>query len=86
MSAGTEKKQFGLEYDHEIQSRNPIKYLIMTKQTVCNRPLQIFASLYLYMYLAWCLWFIIEESGAILVLWVFVGLKRGFAFVCNSIV
>ena len=55
MSAGTEKKQFGLEYDHEIQSRNPIKYLIMTKQTVCNRPLQIFASLYLCMYLAWCL-------------------------------
>ena len=29
MGAGTEKEQFGLAYTHKIQSRNPIKYLII---------------------------------------------------------
>ena len=45
MDADTEKGQFGLGYGHKMQSRNPIKYFIMTNQTVCNRPLQILASL-----------------------------------------
>ena len=41
-----EKGQFGLDYGHKTQSRNPIKYLIMTKQIVCNKPLQTLAFLY----------------------------------------
>ena len=44
---GTEKGQYGLGYCHKIQSRNSIKYFIMTKQRVCNRLLKILASLYL---------------------------------------
>ena len=47
MGAGIEKKEFGLVYGHKIQTRNPIKYFIMTKQIVGNRTVQILASLYL---------------------------------------
>ena len=47
MGASTEKGQFGLIYGHKIQSRNPVKYYIMTKQVAFNRPLQILASFYL---------------------------------------
>ena len=42
----TEKRQFGLGYGHKIQSINPIKYFILTKHIVCNRPLQILEVLY----------------------------------------
>ena len=31
MGASTEKGQFGLIYGRKIQSRNPVKYHIMTK-------------------------------------------------------
>ena len=45
---------------------------------------------YKYLYLVWCLRLIMEESGAISVLRVLVGLKRiikeVFGVVCNSIV
>ena len=43
---GTEKRQFGLGCGHKIQSINPIKYFILTKHIVCNRPLQILEVLY----------------------------------------
>ena len=77
MSAGTETGQFGLGYGHKFQSRNTIKYFTMTKKIVSNRPLQIL-PLYAHkrVYLVWCLWLIMEKSGTILVLTVFVGLKR----------
>ena len=45
MGAVTERAQFGSDYGHKIQSRNPIRYFAITKQIVCNRPLQILASL-----------------------------------------
>ena len=32
------KGQFGLGYGHKIQSRNPMRYLIMIKKIACNRP------------------------------------------------
>ena len=89
MGARTEKAQFGLGYDHRIQLRNPIKYFIMIKQIVCNRPLQVLA------YLVWHLWLIMEESDGGLVLRVFVGFTRIFEksfllllllLFCNSIV
>ena len=47
MGAGTEKGQPGLSYGRKIQSKNPIKHFILTKQIVCDRPLQILASLLL---------------------------------------
>ena len=47
MDAGTKKGEFFLGYGHKIQSANSIKCFIMTKQIVCNRPLQILISLYL---------------------------------------
>ena len=47
MGAGIEKRQFDLGHGHKIQSRNPMEYFIKTKQIVCNRTLQILASLYL---------------------------------------
>ena len=47
MGAGIEKRQFDLGHGYKIQSRNPMEYFIKTKQIVCNRTLQILASLYL---------------------------------------
>lgn len=58
MGAGTEKGQFSLGYAHKIQLRNQIKYFTATKQIVCNKPLQILASLCL----VWYLRMIVEES------------------------
>ena len=46
MSAGTEKGQLGLGYGHKIQSRNLINYFFLSEWIVCNRLLQILASLY----------------------------------------
>ena len=39
------ERQFDLGHGHKIQSRNPMEYFIKTKQIVCNRTLQILASL-----------------------------------------
>ena len=36
MGAGTEKGRFGFGFGHKTESRNPIKYFIMTKQIVPN--------------------------------------------------
>ena len=36
MGAGTEKGQFGLGYGQKLQSRNQVKYFIMTKQITSN--------------------------------------------------
>ena len=52
MGVGTKKGKFGLAYIYKIQSRNPIEHIIVTKQTVCNRYLQILASSYLPIYLS----------------------------------
>ena len=52
MGAGTERGQFGLDHGNKIQSRNLIKYFIMKKQIVYNRPLQILAYSYLQTYIS----------------------------------
>ena len=72
MSVGIENGQFGLVYAHKIQSRNLIKYFIKTKQIICNRTWQILAF-YTYKH---GLWLIMEESGAVLYLRVFMSLKQ----------
>ena len=41
----------------------------MIKQITCNRP-------YKRVYLVWCLWLIMKESGSILAARVFVDVKR----------
>ena len=61
MGARTEKRQFGLGYGHKIQSRNPIKYFIMTKQIGYNRSSQILASLYLQKYIS--TWIFMVDYG-----------------------
>ena len=65
-------------YSYDFQSRNSFRYYIMTKHVVCNRSLQTLASCKYCqrIYLVWWLRRIMEESGAIKVLIVFVDLKR----------
>ena len=54
-----------------------MKYFIMTKQIICIEPCKYYhLHTFKDVYLVWCLELIMEESGAILVLGVFVGLKR----------
>ena len=54
MGAGTEKRQFGFGYGHQIKSYqiksfklNQIIYFLMTKQIGCSKLLQILVLLYL---------------------------------------
>ena len=48
----------------------------MTKQVALNSCKYQHLYTYKRKYLIWCLWFIMEESGAIFILWVFADLKQ----------
>ena len=85
MVAGTEKEQSGLGYGHKIMMEVGVYFKQKIQSNILLWPNSQFAidpcncqHLYTYkrVYLVWCFWLILEESGAILVSQVPVGLKR----------